>query len=80
MGSKPNIESKSPQNYDVSQTQFIRKNNRLVLNFDAKRDIGWGIFRSAPNVPVTMTKVRVIIEFAEFNHMPKYILTAFPIP
>lgn len=63
-----------------SKTQFIRKNNRLVLDFYAGQDIGWGIFRSAPNVPVAMRKVRVIIEFVEFNYMPKYILTAFPIP
>ncbi|WP_459200229.1 RNase A-like domain-containing protein [Pseudomonas tremae] len=63
-----------------SKTQFIRKSNRLVLNFDAGQEVGWGIYRSAPNIPVSMTKVRVIIEFVEFNHMPRYILTAFPIP
>lgn len=63
-----------------SKTQFIRNSNRLVLNFDAKQDVGWGIYRSAPTTRVTMTKVRVIIEFVEFNHMPRYILTAFPIP
>lgn len=63
-----------------SKTQFIRKSNRLVLEFDAKQNVGWGIYRSAPNVPVPMTKVRVVIEFVEFNYMPRYILTAFPIP
>ncbi|MCI1740219.1 MULTISPECIES: hypothetical protein [Pseudomonas] len=26
-----------------------------------------------------MTKVRVLIKYAEFNNMPMYILTAFPI-
>ncbi|RMN10857.1 hypothetical protein ALQ65_200266 [Pseudomonas syringae pv. coriandricola] len=63
-----------------SKTQFIRKSNRLVLDFDAQQEVGWGIYRSAPNTPVTMTRLRAIIEFVEFNHMPRYILTAFPIP
>ncbi|CAM3398213.1 RNase A-like domain-containing protein [Pseudomonas floridensis] len=63
-----------------SKTQFIRKSNRLVLDFDAKQEVGWGIYRSAPDIPVAMTKVKVIIEIVEFNHMPRYILTAFPIP
>jgi hypothetical protein len=63
-----------------SKTQFVRKGRRLVLNFDAGQNIGWGILRTAPDTPVSMTKVRVIVEFVEFNYMPRYILTAFPIP
>ncbi|NWB90586.1 RNase A-like domain-containing protein [Pseudomonas agarici] len=62
-----------------SKTQFIRKSNRLILDFDAKQVVGWGIHRSAQNTPVSMTKLRVIIEFEEYNYMPRYILTAFPI-
>ncbi|MFJ4068365.1 hypothetical protein ACIPW4_24105 [Pseudomonas sp. NPDC089996] len=27
-----------------------------------------------------MTKVRVVVKFIEYNYMPRYILTAFPIP
>ncbi|MFK3940923.1 RNase A-like domain-containing protein [Pseudomonas monteilii] len=63
-----------------SKTQFVRKGRRLVLNFDAGQNIGWGILRTAPDTPVSMTKIRVIVEFVEFNYMPRYILTAFPIP
>lgn len=63
-----------------SKSQFFRKSNRLVLDFDTRQDIGWGILRSAINEPLRMTKVRVIVEFVEYNHMPRYILTSFPIP
>ncbi|AMB85587.1 hypothetical protein AWM79_09875 [Pseudomonas agarici] len=62
-----------------SKIQFIRKSNRLILDFDAKQVVGWGIHRPAQNTPVSMTKLRVIIEFEEYNYMPRYILTAFPI-
>lgn len=63
-----------------SKTQLIRESNRLILDFDARQMVGWGIRRLAHDVPLDMTKVRVVIEFVEFNHMPRYILTAFPIP
>ncbi|MFJ4351157.1 RNase A-like domain-containing protein [Pseudomonas sp. NPDC089428] len=63
-----------------SKTKFIRNSNRLVLDFDTKQVVGWGIHRSAQSTPVSMTKVRVVVEFVEYNYMPRYILTAFPIP
>ena len=63
-----------------SKTKFIRNSNRLVLDFDTKQIVGWGIHRSAQSTPVSMTKVRVVVEFVEYNYMPRYILTAFPIP
>lgn len=63
-----------------SKIKFLRTKNRLTLVSELNTDIGWGIMRSAQTTPVRMTKVRVVIEFAEFNHMPAYIVTAFPIP
>lgn len=63
-----------------SKIKFLRVNNRLTLVAELDKTIGWGVLRSAPSVPVNMTKVRLIVEFREFNHMPAYIVTAFPIP
>lgn len=63
-----------------SKIKFLRTRNRLTLVHDLDTVIGWGILRSAPDNPVKMTKVRIIIDFTEFNHMPAYIVTAFPIP
>ncbi|WP_232917024.1 RNase A-like domain-containing protein [Pseudomonas viridiflava] len=63
-----------------SKLKFLRTKNRLTLVSELNTDIGWGIMRSAQTTPVRMTKVRVVIEFSEFNHMPAYIVTALPIP
>lgn len=63
-----------------SKLKFLRTRNRLTLVSELNTDIGWGIMRGAQSMPVKMTKVRVVIEFAEYNHMPAYIVTAFPIP
>lgn len=63
-----------------SKSQFMLKNQRLVLTMDLNTPVGWGIKRAAPDVPLEMSKVRVILEFREFNNMPVYVFTAFPIP
>ncbi len=63
-----------------SKLKFLRTRNRIILVSDLNTDIGWGILISAQTTPVRMTKVRIIIDFTEFNHMPAYIVTAFPIP
>ncbi|OQR32538.1 hypothetical protein BWR59_11255 [Pseudomonas sp. Bc-h] len=63
-----------------SKARFLLKKERLVLNMELNTPVGWGIKRVAPDVPLEMTKVRVIIELKEFNNMPMYIFTAFPVP
>jgi hypothetical protein len=63
-----------------SKLKFLRTRNRLTLVSELNTHIGWGVMRVSQATPVKMTKVRVVIEFAEFNHMPAYIVTAFPIP
>ncbi|WP_423814818.1 RNase A-like domain-containing protein [Pseudomonas viridiflava] len=40
--------------------------------------MGWGITRANPDKPIQMTKVTIIIKFAEYNHMPYFIVSAFP--
>ena len=64
----------------ASKVPFLLKKRRLVLEMDFNGAVGWGIKRGAPDVPVQMSRVRVVVEFNEFNHMPFYIVTSFPIP
>ena len=63
-----------------SKLKFLRTRNRLILVSELNTEIGWGVLKTAQTIPVKMTKVRVVIEFAEFNYMPAYIVTAFPVP
>ena len=63
-----------------SKAKFLLKRQRLVLKMDLNKAVGAGIMRDAPGTMVDMRKVMVIIEFNEYNHMPAYIVTAFPIP
>lgn len=64
----------------MSKVKFLLKDQRLVLVMDLNQAIGSGVLRSAPEKLVSMSKVRVVIQFAEYNYMPAYIVTAFPIP
>lgn len=63
-----------------SKAKFLLKRQRLVLKMDLNKTVGAGIMRDAPGTMVDMRKVMVIIEFNEYNYMPAYIVTAFPIP
>ena len=62
-----------------SKATFLLEKQRLTLTMDLNTPLGWGIKRATPDVPVEMTSVRVIIEYKEFNNMPMYILSAFPV-
>ncbi|MFK3969663.1 RNase A-like domain-containing protein [Pseudomonas sp. NPDC087358] len=62
-----------------SKVSLLRTNNRVVLKMSFADDIGWGITRAAPDTPVGMKSVLVVVEFTEFNYMPAYIVSAYPI-
>ncbi|WP_044423299.1 RNase A-like domain-containing protein [Pseudomonas syringae group genomosp. 3] len=63
-----------------SKAKFLLKKQRLIMTMELNKVVGNGVMRSAPDKLVDMTKVRVIIQFEEYNFMPAYIVTAFPIP
>lgn len=63
-----------------SKAKFLLKKQRLILTMELNKVVGNGVMRSTPDKLVDMTKVRVIIQFEEYNFMPAYIVTAFPIP
>jgi hypothetical protein len=52
------------------QVEFITRLDRVI---------GWGITRQAPNEIIDMSKVHVVIKLVEFNYMPYFIVTAFPV-
>lgn len=62
-----------------SKMSLYRKNKRLSMRMDLGTTVGWGVARVAPDTPIYMHKVVVVIEFAEYNHMPAYIVTAYPV-
>ncbi|MBP1126001.1 MULTISPECIES: RNase A-like domain-containing protein [Pseudomonas] len=61
-----------------SKARLILKEKRLELSTTLEKPIGWGIKREAPNTTINMSKVTVVIKFVEYNHMPYFIVTAFP--
>jgi hypothetical protein len=63
----------------LSKVRFLLKKQRHVLVMDLNEIIGSGVLRSAPEKLVSMSKVRVVIQYEEYNFMPAYIVTAFPI-
>jgi hypothetical protein len=63
-----------------SKARFLLRRRPYEFDTPLSRVIGWGISRNAQNVPIEMSKVRVAISFVEYNHMPYFIVTAFPIP
>jgi|ERR1700712_1451958 len=62
-----------------SKATLLQHKPRIVLTMELNRSVGWGIKRATPDMPVEMSKVVVILECREFNTMPMYILTAYPI-
>ncbi|WP_054083313.1 RNase A-like domain-containing protein [Pseudomonas savastanoi] len=64
----------------ASKIKLLLHKKRLILVMDLNEAVGSGVLRSAPDKLVIMSKVRVIIEYTEYNYMPAYIVTAFPIP
>ncbi|MFJ3524928.1 RNase A-like domain-containing protein [Pseudomonas sp. NPDC090203] len=63
-----------------SKAKLLRTSNRLTVKMSFVEDVGWGITRLAPDVPVGMKNVVVVIKFTEYNHMPAFIVTAYPVP
>lgn len=52
---------------------------RLRLTGDLGKVVGQGVVRTTGQL-VKMTKIRVVLQLQQYNGMPYFILTAFPIP
>lgn len=63
-----------------SKAKLLLNNNRLTLKMGFIDDVGWGITRTAPDTPVGMKNVVVVVKFTQYNYMPAYIVTAYPVP
>ncbi|HEY0285750.1 MAG TPA: RNase A-like domain-containing protein [Pseudomonas sp.] len=62
-----------------SKVKFLLKRPQVEFDTHLGRVIGWGITKQLPNDFVNMLKIRAIIKFTDFNNMPYFIITAFPI-
>lgn len=63
----------------VFMSKFKSRASVYTIEASLGQVVGWGIRPHYPQAIVKMTKVRVVIKFEEFNNMPMYVLTAFPI-
>jgi hypothetical protein len=63
----------------IFMSKVKMRSSVYTLEADLGQIVGWGIRPRSPATVIEMTKVRVVIKYAEFNNMPMYILTAFPI-
>ena len=63
----------------IFMSKVKMRSSVYTLEADLGQIVGWGIRPRSPATVIEMTKVRVVIKYAEFNNMPMYILTALPI-
>ncbi|MFP3922447.1 RNase A-like domain-containing protein [Pseudomonas sp. W5-36] len=61
-----------------SKARLVLKEKQYDIFTTLEKPIGWGVRREASNVAIEMSKVTVRIKFVEYNHMPYFIITAFP--
>jgi hypothetical protein len=54
-------------------------NARYVVNFEAGKEIGYGVVRSTGRLE-KLTKVRLVLKLQYYNGKPYFILTSFPTP
>jgi hypothetical protein len=62
-----------------SKASFLLRNKEYAFEVRLDRVVGWGVTRLAQNDIIEMSTVRVVIKYAEYNYMPYFILTAFPV-
>jgi hypothetical protein len=62
-----------------SKAKFLLKRPECKFDIKLATPVGWGITKQHPNDVVQLSKVRIIIKLTDFNHMPYFILTAFPV-
>lgn len=63
-----------------SKARSLLKRPEYKFDTQLDRVVGWGITKQNPNDVNHFSKVRVVIKLTDFNHMPYFILTAFPVP
>ncbi|MCF5708199.1 hypothetical protein GIV19_12980 [Pseudomonas syringae] len=63
-----------------SKIKYLLRTREDPYTFHVKLEkaIGWGITRKDQSNAITMSNLTVVIKFVEYNHMPYYIVSAFP--
>lgn len=61
-----------------SKAKFLLRHEQYTFDTSLEKAVGWGITRWDQTKTITMSKVTISIKYSEYNHMPYYIVTAFP--
>jgi len=61
-----------------SKAKFLLRHERYAFGTSLEKAVGWGITRWEQSKALTMSKITITIKYSEYNHMPYYIVTAFP--
>lgn len=61
-----------------SKAKFLLRHEQYTFDTQLEKAVGWGITRQNPSKAITMSKITTTIRYTEYNHMPYYIVTAFP--
>lgn len=63
--------------YSKAKFLLMRPEYRFDMQLD--KAVGWGLTSQNPEEVVDLSAIRVVVKMAEYNHMPFFILTAFPV-
>jgi hypothetical protein len=61
------------------KTSAISKKKNYAFEVPLGRVVGWGISSAAPDEIIEMSRVRVVLSFVDFNHLPYFVLTMYPV-
>jgi hypothetical protein len=61
------------------KTSAISKKKNYAFEVPLGRVVGWGISSAAPDKIIEMSRVRVVLSFVDFNHLPYFVLTMYPV-
>jgi hypothetical protein len=61
-----------------SKAKFLLRHEQYTFDTSLEKAVGWGITRWDQSKTLKMSKITITIKYSEYNHMPYYIVTAFP--
>jgi hypothetical protein len=62
-----------------SKAKFLLMRPEYRFDIELDREVGWGITRQNPDDVMHLSKIRIVLKMTEYNHMPYFVLTAFPV-
>jgi len=62
-----------------SRAKFLLMRPEYRFDIQLDRVVGWGITSQNPEDVVDLSAIRVVIKMVEYNYLPYFVLTAFPV-